>query len=254
MPCAAQELVPQGPGVQAPYQGCAISGAQIGSTTVSGDNYLQVTYAYTRSHLWRNFGVVIAFTVLYILVTVIGSELFSFVGGGGGALIFKKGGKTPASTPPKSADTEKGGDAGDSSASSGQLQTSSKEDNEKSVPKTTDSESIFTWTDVNYSVPYEGGERRLLHDVHGYAKPGVMVALMGASGAGKTTLLNTLSQRQRMGSVTGNMLVDGRPLGPEFQRIVSLCFRTIFSFLGHVKMIVRFLFYLWDGRHVRIEQ
>jgi ATP-binding cassette, subfamily G (WHITE), member 2, PDR len=41
---------------------------------------------------------------------------------------------------------------------------------------------------------------------------------MGASGAGKTTLLNTLSQRQKIGVVAGNMLVDGRPLDAEFQR------------------------------------
>ena len=41
---------------------------------------------------------------------------------------------------------------------------------------------------------------------------------MGASGAGKTTLLNTLSQRQKVGVVSGDMLVDGRPLDTEFQR------------------------------------
>lgn len=44
MPCAPQELVPQGPGVQPQYQGCAITGASVGSTTVSGDHYLAVTY------------------------------------------------------------------------------------------------------------------------------------------------------------------------------------------------------------------
>jgi len=41
---------------------------------------------------------------------------------------------------------------------------------------------------------------------------------MGASGAGKTTLLNTLSQRQKTGVISGDMLVDGRPLDTEFQR------------------------------------
>lgn len=46
---------------------------------------------------------------------------------------------------------------------------------------------------------------------------------MGASGAGKTTLLNTLSQRQKMGVVSGDMLVDGRPLGTEFQRGTGFC-------------------------------
>jgi ATP-binding cassette subfamily G (WHITE) protein 2 (SNQ2) len=68
-----------------------------------------------------------------------------------------------------------------------------------------------------------GGQRKLLNKVDGYAKPGVMVALMGASGAGKTTLLNTLSQRQKVGVVAGDMLVDGRPLGVEFQRGTGFC-------------------------------
>lgn len=219
MPCAPQELVPQGPGVQSQYQGCAISGAQLGSTSVTGADYLSTTYEYYRSNLWRNWGVVIAFTVLYILVTVLGSELFSFVGGGGGALVFKKGAKSPAPRTSKVADAEKGGNAGDDSASSGHMQTSSDADEHNS--KTAESDSVITWQDVNFSVPYEGGQRQLLNNVHGYAKPGVMIALMGASGAGKTTLLNTLSQRQRIGVVSGTFLEDGRPLGTEFQRMTG---------------------------------
>ena len=218
MPCAPEQLVPQSPGAGSPYQGCAISGATLGSTTVTGENYIGTTYEYTRSNLWRNFGVIIAFTVLYILVTVVGSELFAFVGTGGGALIFKKGAKTQPKS--KAPDAEKGGVSEDSSPSSSQLQTSSQVNNEK-APQTTGDDAVLTWQDVNFSVPYEGGQKRLLNNVRGFAKPGVMVALMGASGAGKTTLLNTLSQRQRIGVVSGDFQVDGRPLGPEFQRITG---------------------------------
>lgn len=47
---------------------------------------------------------------------------------------------------------------------------------------------------------------------------GELTALTGASGAGGTTLLNTLSQRQSVGVVTGDMLVDGKELGVEFRR------------------------------------
>ena len=38
------------------------------------------------------------------------------------------------------------------------------------------------------------------------------------AGAGKTTLLNTLAQRINFGTVTGDFLVDGRPLPKSFQR------------------------------------
>lgn len=82
---------------------------------------------------------------------------------------------------------------------------------------------MFTWKDVEYTVPYQGGERKLLNKVNGYAKPGVMIALVGASGAGKSTLLNTLSQRQTTGVVSGEMFVDGKDLGKAFQRGTGFC-------------------------------
>ncbi|OKO98316.1 Brefeldin A resistance protein [Penicillium subrubescens] len=44
--------------------------------------------------------------------------------------------------------------------------------------------SIFTWQNVNYTIPYKGGQRKLLQNVNGYVKPGRLTALMGASGAG----------------------------------------------------------------------
>lgn len=44
MPCAPEQLVPQGPSIQRQYQGCAVSGSTVGSTNVSGDRYLEVNY------------------------------------------------------------------------------------------------------------------------------------------------------------------------------------------------------------------
>jgi len=76
----------------------------------------------------------------------------------------------------------------------------------------------FTWERVNYVVPVPGGTRRLLHDVYGYIKPGTLTALMGASGAGKTTALDVLAQRKNVGVITGDLLVDGKPLGRSFAR------------------------------------
>ncbi|KAL8899655.1 MAG: hypothetical protein Q9207_006085, partial [Kuettlingeria erythrocarpa] len=249
MECAPSQLVPQGPGVQPEYQGCAQSGAQVGSTSVTGEQYLSSTYDYSRSNLWRNFGVVIAFTVLYILVTVAGAELFQFVKGGGGAIIFKKGTRAHVPSGSKVADAEKGGESGDSSVSSGEPQTEKVE--ESSTPQIAQSDEIFTWTDVEYSVPHEGSQRKLLNRVHGYAKPGVMIALMGASGAGKTTLLNTLSQRQTMGVVSGTMLVDGRPLGKEFQRITGFVEQQdIHDGTSTIREAIEFSAILRQERHV----
>lgn len=225
MDCAPSQLVPRGPGVtDSRYQGCALTGSQLGNPKVSGDNYLDVSFQFTRSHLWRNFGVVIAFAVLYILVTVLAAEFLSFGGGGdGGALVFKRSrrSKNIAAKNGQNNDEEKTEKADDNAAlSRGDLPASG--DNEQ-FNRISSSERIFTWSHVEFTVPYGNGTRKLLNDVNGFAKPGLMIALMGASGAGKTTLLNTLAQRQKSGVVGGDMLVDGRPLGPDFKRGAGFC-------------------------------
>ncbi|KAJ9311399.1 hypothetical protein DTO271D3_8376 [Paecilomyces variotii] len=220
MPCSPSMLVPQGPGVDPRYQGCSLPGSQLGSTTVSGRNYLETSFQFTRHHLWRNFGVVIAWTVLYLLVTIIATETLSFVSGGGGALVFKKTKRAKQLTKHGSTNDEEKVKTGEVGASTRDASPSSGDNGLNSL---TSSDRIFTWSNVEYTVPYGNGTKKILNGVNGYAKPGIMIALMGASGAGKTTLLNTLAQRQKVGVVTGDMLVDGRPLGPEFQRGTGFC-------------------------------
>ncbi|KAL7624981.1 ATP-binding cassette transporter snq2 [Parahypoxylon ruwenzoriense] len=227
MDCAPQQLVPQGPNVLPEYQGCSLAGSNVNSRVVAGSDYLRVALDYSRSNLWRNFGVVIAFTVLYIFITVVATELFDFSSEGGGALVFKKThkGKKEVQKAAAPSDVEKDGgmeSSGSSATRVGDSRSTPSEQNE-TLDQLAKSNSIFTWRDVEYTVPYLGGERKLLNKVNGYAKPGIMVALMGASGAGKSTLLNTLAQRQRVGVVSGEMLVDGQPLSAEFQRNAGFC-------------------------------
>ncbi|XRM44678.1 ATP-binding cassette transporter snq2 [Aspergillus tubingensis] len=216
MDCASSMLVPQGSDLDPRYQGCSLTGSQLGQTQVSGSNYIETAYQFTRHHMWRNFGVVIAFTVLYILVTVFAAEFLSFVGGGGGALVFKRSKRAKQLT----AQSGKGSDEEKTQGAGVQAQSNSNSD---SFNRISSSDRVFTWSNVEYTVPYGNGTRKLLNGVNGYAKPGLMIALMGASGAGKTTLLNTLAQRQKMGVVTGDMLVDGHPLGTDFQRGTGFC-------------------------------
>ncbi|KAJ8110182.1 hypothetical protein OPT61_g6907 [Boeremia exigua] len=219
MECAPEQLVPQGPGVDPAYQGCSLTGAQPNSNSVSGASYLQSSFEYTRSHLWRNFGVVIAFSVLYLAVTVWATEFLSFAQSGGGALVFKKSKRAKKAVQKEQIDEETVVAGDPSHSTSGEDIDEEKE----ALASISSSESVFTWKDVEYTVPYQGGERKLLNKVNGYAKPGVMIALVGASGAGKSTLLNTLSQRQNTGVVSGEMLVDGKGLGKAFQRGTGFC-------------------------------
>ncbi|KAK0633924.1 ABC-2 type transporter-domain-containing protein [Immersiella caudata] len=213
--CAPNQLVPQGPGIQLANQGCAIAGAVPGGSGVEGDDYLTSQFDYSRANLWRNFGVLVAFSVLYLLVTVAATELISFVGPGAGALVFKKPRRGKKTKKAGQSDEEKGASTVDSSGLSTPQRTHTQDEVLGSLER---SDRIFTWEDLTYTVPTPQGPKRLLNKVNGYVKPGVLVALMGASGAGKTTLLNTLSQRQRVGVVGGDMLVDGNALGADFQR------------------------------------
>lgn len=227
MQCSPDQLIPQGPNVDPRYQACALTGAQPGRTDVTGAEYYQTSFSYSRSNLWRNFGVLIAFTVLYILITAFASEVFSFAQGGGGALIFKrtKHAKKVVQEENKTVDEETTSAA---PATAGQVSTSTssgtlEKEKDNDMQDLVKSKAVFTFEKVSYEVPYQGGSRQLLNNVSGYVKPGLMIALMGASGAGKTTLLNTLSQRQTFGTVGGEMLVDGRIPGIEFQRGTGFC-------------------------------
>ena len=71
----------------------------------------------------------------------------------------------------------------------------------------------------------------MLQNVSGYCVPGTLTALMGESGAGKTTLLNVLAQRVDFGVITGDMLVNGRPLDTSFSRRTDMFNNKIFIFL-----------------------
>ena len=221
--CVPPNLVPQGPGVSPEYQSCTLQGSQPGQTFVNGADYIKTAYTYTRSHLWRNFGIIVAFWLFFVFLTAFGMERQKPNAGGGAVTIFKRGqapksvqdalekGDTPEDEEKQAVGDEKAAleDTPSSGSDSDQLQAM------KSVTR---NESVFTYTDVNYTIPYEKGERQLLNDVQGFVRPGKLTALMGASGAGKTTLLNTLAQRINFGVVSGDFLVDGRPLPKSFQR------------------------------------
>jgi ABC-type glutathione transport system ATPase component len=96
--------------------------------------------------------------------------------------------------------------------------TAGEQDGAGDVTAIEEQKGIFTWRDVVYDIEIKGEPRRLLDHVSGFVKPGTMTALMGVSGAGKTTLLDALAQRTTMGVITGDMLVNGKPLDPAFQR------------------------------------
>lgn len=93
--------------------------------------------------------------------------------------------------------------------------------------------------------------RVILNKVNGYVRPGMLLALMGASGAGKTTLLDVLAKRKNIGKsasfiitwrllhrlfhlttalVSGNIRIDGRVPDAAYRRMIGYVEQTDLHF------------------------
>lgn len=224
--CVGPNLVPQGPSVQPQYQSCTVQGSIPGAASVRGTDYLEVSFGFRRSHLWRNFGIIAAFFLFFVGVTALGMEYQGPGKGSASVTIFKRN-LVPQQKRRKPQGDDEENDFSDDDYSEDDEPgrnygtSSNKEAAESMRPPPTPSiksQATFTWKNVDYIIPYENGRRQLLHNIQGYVRPGKLTALMGSSGAGKTTLLNVLAQRIRLGVVTGDFQVDGSPLPSSFQR------------------------------------
>lgn len=91
MQCIPPYIVPQIPGAEEQYQSCALQGNTPGSLTVQGSEYIQIAFQYSRTHLWRNFGIICAFFIFFVALTAFGMEIQKPNKGGGAVTIYKRG-------------------------------------------------------------------------------------------------------------------------------------------------------------------
>jgi ABC-type branched-subunit amino acid transport system ATPase component len=193
---------------------CSVSGSVAGETTVNGDRYILLNFKYSYSHVWRNFGILIAFLVGFMVIYFLACELNSSTTSTAEALVFRRG-HEPAHM--RRGQIKSGSDV-ESADKAPITQSTSDESDEKGMSAIQPQTDIFTWRDVCYDIEIKGESRRLLDHVAGWVKPGTLTALMGVSGAGKTTLLDVLAHRTSIGVVTGDMFVNGNGLDASFQR------------------------------------
>ncbi|KAG4438299.1 hypothetical protein IFR05_006234 [Cadophora sp. M221] len=206
--CTGESLIPSGPSyTNIDNQVCTLAGSVAGTDQVSGTAYITDGFSYRPDELWRNFGIIVALIVFFLITNMTLGEWITFGAGGNTAKVFQK--------PNKERD-----ELNAALIAKRDERRAAKGDAQGSEINIT-SKAVLTWEGLNYDVPTPAGQLRLLTNVYGYVRPGELTALMGASGAGKTTLLDVLAARKNIGVISGDILVDGIAPGNAFQRGTS---------------------------------
>ncbi|KAG0684143.1 ATP-binding cassette transporter snq2 [Pichia californica] len=245
MPCSVSQLIPYGDSYKninpLTNQVCGFVGGYYSKQEYNGENfvdgmiYLKLSFQYVWAHMWRNLGIMFCFLIGYVVINAILVEFYNPIVASSDKLLFIHGANIPSSLleaigasnnnnnnneeeeqdsdPEKNLGFAKSNEKIIDDISESQHSSATIENGQK-----LGSDDIFMWQNVDYVVPYDGADRKLLDNVQGYVLPGTLTALMGESGAGKTTLLNVLSRRVDVGVVTGDTLINGKPIDPSFER------------------------------------
>ncbi|KAF6754266.1 ABC-transporter [Ephemerocybe angulata] len=231
-------------------QACTLFGAESGNSLISGTNYIKLGYGLDPKDLWRrNLPVLIGFFIVFQLAQILALEFYPQYGFNASINIFAH----------ETEETRRLNEAQQAKKEKVHTEKAAgKEEKEReSIKEKVDfsHRRAFTWEKLNYHVPTPAGQLRLLHDVNGFVKPGTLTALMGASGAGKTTCLDVLAQRKNIGVVTGDVLVDGRPLPADFARGTAYAEQMdVHELTATVREALRFSAYLRQPQHVSQEE
>ncbi|KAJ4408698.1 Multidrug resistance protein [Didymella pomorum] len=209
---ACASFVPSGPGyenVAADQRACAVQGSQPGLDFVGGTAYVETAFSYRWTNRWRNYGIIVAITIILFIAHLVMTELVASERSKGEVLVFRRS-KMAKSKRRQGTDEETGTGSAHQGEKFGNSGTS--------TPNVQKQQSVFHWQGVNYEVQIKNETRKILDSVDGWIKPGTLTALMGVSGAGKTTLLDVLASRTTMGVISGSIFVDGRERDESFQR------------------------------------
>jgi ATP-binding cassette subfamily G (WHITE) protein 2 (PDR) len=148
---------------------CAVQGAQPGADFVGGTAYVETAFRYSYGNRWRNYGLIVVFTLALLGAHLVMSELVASERSKGEVLVFRRS-KMKTKGKRNTADEE----TGLASAHGGEKFDSS-DRAEHNVQRQV---SIFHWEKVNYEIQIKGETRTILDSVDGWIKPGTLTALM----------------------------------------------------------------------------
>ena len=165
-------FVPQGlsyDNVTSDQRICSAVGAAAGADYVEGDAYINTSFSYYRSHLWRNLGILIGMTIALCAVYLVATEYISAQKSKGEVLLFRRG-----QVPEVKGTEDEESKVDDRPTAEGIVAQKTTSEIPPSIQKQT---AQFHWLGVNYDIKVKGGGRRLLDDVDGWVKPGTLTAL-----------------------------------------------------------------------------
>lgn len=200
--CDSASIVPSGAEYTNPkYQSCAAGGSEPGKLFITGDMYMESNFDFYYHNIWRNFGIIMLFTVAFIAISAWLVEIIEWSDGSSAGVTYSR---KRNSHKAKSHDEENKLDDAD----------------HRAPPQTPDStaltatgnhrlqktESAFAWKSLKYTLNASGSERTLLNNVTGFCEPGQLTALVGSSGAGKSTCMFSLVTVEDIELTTSNSI------------------------------------------------
>ncbi|VUC35730.1 unnamed protein product [Clonostachys rosea] len=194
---------------------CPVVGTEAGQANVSGSAYLLLKFGYERSHLWRNFGIIVAMMVIFCAIHLLAAEYIPAQRSKGEVLLFQHGHSKKKATQLVDHET------GQALPVPAQDMNKLADVAAKTKPAILEQSSVFHWNNLGYQVKIKNGTKQILNDITGWVKPGSITALMGVTGAGKTTLLDVLADRSTSGTSTGGVYIDGQSRDICFQRKIG---------------------------------
>ncbi|QLG73734.1 hypothetical protein HG535_0F02450 [Zygotorulaspora mrakii] len=196
------------------HKTCAWQGATLGRSFVYGKDYLKQALNYTYGHVWRNFGILLGFLAFLLVISLLAAEyvppLFNKMTDYEILGRFHDYNAARKSSRGYMVQDERPDHSSSSSIDlfMSQKNIISKSDECMETGTYVESQNhVFSWSNIEYTV----NGMKLIDGNSGFVATG-MTALMGESGAGKTTLLNIFSRMTKSGVVSGQFLIDGKPL------------------------------------------
>lgn len=174
-PCADTDTVPSGPRYESlggTHQVCSVEGSISGESSVDGLAYLEASFGFDNSHRWRNFAVIIAYTVLFMVLHMLATEFVASERSKGEVLVFTQ--EAMKKRRLREIDDIESGNADVRQRQGGDSDTNGMDEVEKQT-------STFHWSNVCYDIKIKGESRTILDHVDGWVKPGTLTALMVSS-------------------------------------------------------------------------